>query len=97
MINVNVTNRQLEELLLDGYVIEHEKNLITIRNLYGKAMAEIIYIEETNEILLNTEGKFIWCASIIDICSCYDGKAILICYIASEDNKHKTSTIIIEI
>lgn len=72
MINVNINERHLEELLLDGFLLEHGQNTLTIRNGEGKPLAEIIYIEETNDILIMDDTRSIWCKKITNIMSVND-------------------------
>ena len=67
MINVNIERWSLEELSKNGFILEHGDNIITIRNIYGKLLIEIIYFEETNKILINRKKGFDWCDKIIDI------------------------------
>ena len=70
MINVNIYPISLENLLNDGFTLEHSKSMVTIRDVENKTLAEIIYFEETNEILINTEKEFIWCNMVLDVTNC---------------------------
>lgn len=72
MINVNINEEHLKELLADGFLLEHGENTLTIRNGEGKPLAEIIYIEETNDILIMDDTRSIWCKKITNIMSVND-------------------------
>lgn len=64
MFNVNVDERDLKELKEAGYYLENEKNMITIRNMSGRTIGEIIYCEESNTILLMSKREAYWLKKI---------------------------------
>ena len=72
MINVNIDERSLDEFLLDGFVLEHGENILTIKNEECKPLAEIIYFEETNELLILEVARVVWCKRITNIKSIND-------------------------
>ena len=48
MLNINFSKEELVQLKDKGYYIEQEKDIITVRNIQGKAVGEIVYLEETD-------------------------------------------------
>ena len=58
MINVNIKERILEKLKDSNYILEHRSKQLSIRGFFGEPLCEIIYLEETNEILVMTETTF---------------------------------------
>ena len=58
MMNVNIKERILEKLKDSNYILEHRSKQLSIRGFFGEPLCEIIYLEETNEILVMTETTF---------------------------------------
>lgn len=58
MINVNIKERILEKLKDSNYILEHRSKQLSIRGFFGEPLCEMIYLEETNEILVMTETTF---------------------------------------
>ena len=67
MINVNIEKFSLEKLFLNGFTLEHGNNVLNVRNIYGKIVVEIIYIEDTNKILIHNNKESYLCDKIVDI------------------------------
>lgn len=64
MLNINFSKEELTQLKAKGYYVEQEKDIITVRNIKGKAVGEIIYREDSNLIILMTRTQVYWCESI---------------------------------
>lgn len=77
MINVNIENRNLEEFSLDGFLLEHDKNKLIIRNRIGKPLVEIFYVEETNRLIIESDTSYVWCMKITNIISVKDAMVII--------------------
>ena len=45
MLNINFSKKELTHLKAKGYYVEQEKDIITVRNIKGKAVGEMIYRE----------------------------------------------------
>lgn len=89
MINVNINELRLDEFLLDGFLLEHGENILTIRNEECKPLVEIIYFEETNELLIMNKSRMVWCKKVTDIIS-IDDSLFLIMYEVIENDCVKT-------
>jgi len=78
--NVKMEQTDFVDFFKNGYVLgfEFEENILTIRNDENQTLAEIIYFEETNELLIMTEIEFIWCRRVTNI-RC-DKKSIYVDY-----------------
>lgn len=85
MINVNIENWSLKEFLFDGFLLEHDKNKLTIRNRIGKPLAEIFYVEETNRLIIVSGTSYVWCMKITDIIS-VESDMVVIMYAFMENN-----------
>ncbi len=58
MVNVDIKERSLEKLKDNNYILEHRSKQLSIRGVFGEPLCEMIYLEETNEILVMTETTF---------------------------------------
>ena len=87
MFNVNLDERDFLGIKKKGYYIEHGKNIITIRKSDGSPMIEIIYMEETNELLVMTKNIFHWYKKIRHISPFVGGLVIDRMYINENDEK----------
>jgi len=58
MINVNIRESVLGKLKDNNYILEHRSKQLSIRGFFGEPLCEMIYLEETNEILVMTETTF---------------------------------------
>lgn len=77
MINVNINEEHLKELLADGFLLEHGENTLTIRNGERKPLAEIIYLEATNDLLIMAKDNAVWCKKVTNIMSVNDTSIII--------------------
>lgn len=64
MLNINFCKEELEHLKKNGFYVEQGKDIITIRNIQGETIGEIIYIEEYNLIILMNKDDVHLCKSI---------------------------------
>lgn len=90
MINVNIEKFSLEKLFLNGFTLEHGNNVLNVRNIYGKIVAEIIYEEETNKILIHNKKESYWCDKITDIKPSKDKRYLRIHYENKTTNYYRT-------
>ncbi|MBQ2938476.1 MAG: hypothetical protein IJE05_06360 [Clostridia bacterium] len=67
MLNVNFGDEELASLQADGYYIEEKKDVITIRDIQGKTIGEMVRLKYNNTIILMSQTECIWCKTIIGI------------------------------
>lgn len=73
------------------YVLDMNHGMLTIRREKDKkSLVEIIGFEDTDEILISTKKEFIWLKQVVDIEFEFEVKAIIIHYLAENDNGTKT-------
>ena len=85
MVNVDIKERSLEKLKDNNYILEHRSNQLTIRGFYGKTLCEVIYLEETNAIIVMTEDTFKYGKKVESIE--FDTNQGLIIYLSSKMGK----------
>lgn len=64
MLNVHFSKKELEQLKNKSYYVEQEKDIITIRNIQGVPVGEIVYIEDSNTIVLMSKTQYYFFESI---------------------------------
>jgi hypothetical protein len=65
MLNINFSKKELAQLKERGYYVEHEKDIITVRDIQGKAVGEIVSLGEgSNSVILMSKTQVYWCKSI---------------------------------
>lgn len=67
MLNVNFDNQELASLQTEGYYIEEEKDMITIRDIQGKTIGEMVRLKHYNTIILMSKTECLWCKHIIGV------------------------------
>ena len=64
MLNINFSKEELAHLKKKCYYVEHEKDIITVRDIQGKTIGEMFYLEDSNLIILMSKTQVYWCKSI---------------------------------
>lgn len=67
MFNIDFSKDELAQLKKKGYYVEHEKDIITVRDIQGKTIGEMVYLEDSNLIILMSKTQVYWCKSIYGI------------------------------
>lgn len=78
MINVNIID--VKELAKYGLILRHDKNILTIQNEEHRTLVEIIYSEDTGQILISAETAYRWAFDVKDIYFCEKFSCICIDY-----------------
>lgn len=86
MFNVSLSEENLKKMQEKLYVIEHSTEMISIRGERGETLGEIIFIEESNEILVMTEDEVKWGKKIENIEVFYDN---IVIFLANKEKMHK--------
>ncbi len=64
MLNVHFSKKELEQLERSSYYVEQGKDIITIRNIQGVSVGEIVYIKDSNINILMCKTQYYFCRSI---------------------------------
>lgn len=74
-----ISEKEKKELEKDGYMIEYNNNILSIRRCADEILVEIVYFEEDEEFLISTSKNYRWAKEIKAISSAF-GEALFIFY-----------------